>query len=55
MEDAKNRKTLYAVISFAAVIIPVALDMAWAYFRVYYSRNFQSPAFLFALVILNVY
>ena len=53
MKDAKNKKTLYAVVSYALVIIPIVLDMARAYFKVYYSRNFQLPIFTFILAILT--
>lgn|GEM_PF-4891727 len=51
----KNRKAIYSVLSFAAVIVPIALDSALRHVRVYYARDPKAVLLsaLFAIAILS--
>ena len=51
----KNRKAIYSVLSFAAVIVPIALDSALRRVRVYYARDPKAVLLsaLFSIAILS--
>lgn len=51
--EMKKRHTLYTVLSFAAVVVPVALDLAMNYLRLYYGMYFKVPVLVFIIVILS--